>query len=146
MSRWPVRSEEQRFFQKVQKTEGCWLWTAALSHGYGRFMRDDRTAAGAHRWSYEYHVGPIPDGLVLDHLCRTPACVNPAHLEPVTQGVNSTRRPVPTHCPQGHPFDEANTYVNEKPHPYSRRPNRLCRACGAERARAKRAARKAVAA
>lgn len=85
----------QRFWAKVTKTETCWLWTGSLTHdGYGRF----RLPTGhvlAHRWSYEQLVGPIPEGLVLDHVhkrgCRHRNCVNPAHLEPVTNAVNVAR-------------------------------------------------------
>lgn len=82
----------------------------------------------AHRWSYEFHVGPIPEGLDLDHLCRNRGCVNPDHLEPVTREENIRRAfATVTHCPSGHPYSDENTYV---------RPgtvHRKCRACARQR-------------
>lgn len=129
----------ERFMEKVVATyDGCWEWTAYVGNsGYGRFYVDDRGAL-AHRWSYEFHVGPIPDGLVLDHLCRNRKCVNPEHLEPVTLSENVLRGTSPevnrerfraiTHCPQGHPYSDDNTYVN--------RGSRCCRICKRANARA----------
>lgn len=68
----------------------CWLWTRQLtSNGYGKFNAGDQQLA--HRWSYEFHIAPIPAGLELDHLCRIRRCVNPWHLEPVTTLVNRRR-------------------------------------------------------
>ena len=97
----------------------CWLWTAATNYGYGVIglgRRQDGIAL-AHRLLYEHMVGPIPEGLCLDHLCRVRACVNPAHMEVVTLAENKRRgesgpaqNARKTHCPQGHPYDEANTY------------------------------------
>lgn len=84
---------EPRFWVKVEKTESCWLWTGATNGlGYGKFKADPRTpAVYAHRYAYELVVGPIPEGLQLDHCCENPPCVNPAHLEPVTQAENVRR-------------------------------------------------------
>ena len=97
-----------------------------------------RRMAPAHRATYETHVGPVPEGLELDHLCFNPWCVNPAHLEPVTSRVNTLRGVGPsarnaqrTHCVHGHPFDVTNTYLT----PYGAR---RCRACIAARQRARR--------
>ena len=109
-------SAEQRFWAKVNKTEGCWIWTAAKdTSSYGRFSVNDRLIC-AHRFAYELLISPIPKGLTLDHLCRNPACVNPEHLEPVTNKVNtlrgvglSAREARQTHCKYGHPFDLFNT-------------------------------------
>lgn len=127
---------ESRFWRKVQKTEACWLWTAGMSvGGYGRFKANGRMNF-AHRFAYELLVGPIPDGLQLDHLCRVRHCVNPAHLEPVTARENTMRgesfaavHGVKDACESGHTFDDANTY---------QRPGggRACRACRREATRA----------
>lgn len=79
----------------------------------------------AYRFAYEFLVGPIPDGLELDHLCRVRLCVNPAHLEPVTHAENNKRAGVAkTHCKWGHPYNEANTYRRR-----DRPGNRQCRVC-----------------
>lgn len=79
----------------VDPETGCWLWQLKRDrHGYGRVRRTGRGEALvqlAHRWVYEELVGPIPEGLVIDHLCRNPPCVNPKHLEPVTPGENFRR-------------------------------------------------------
>src|SRR4051794_29354457 len=107
--------DETRFWSKVEVSDGCWLWLSGLNqYGYGRFSVARRMCL-AHRYSYELNVGPIPEGLVLDHLCRTPRCVRPDHLEPVTQAVNLERGLRPrgvahwngrkTHCHKGHAFD-----------------------------------------
>src|SRR5690349_8419011 len=69
----------------------CWVWSRARDHaGYGGVYCDGHIV-GAHRWVYQQLVGPIPDGLHLDHLCRNPSCVNPDHLEPVTVAENVRR-------------------------------------------------------
>lgn len=83
-----------RFLAKVSKTESCWLWCAwSTPAGYGMIKIAGRTAQ-AHRVSYELHVGPIPEGHEIDHLCRNRGCVNPAHLEPVTHAENQRRSAV----------------------------------------------------
>jgi hypothetical protein len=118
---------------------GCWLWIGATDeNGYGRFgdWQDGRTRMFLpHRISYELHVGPIPDGLVLDHLCRTPSCVNPDHLDPVRQRVNVLRGNVGkklerTHCSKGHEFTSENTAWVARGSGKSRR----CRQCHAANA------------
>lgn len=104
---------EDRFWAKVRVIPcgGCWEWQGHLAGGgYGGFS--DGRNVYAHRWAYEHLIAPIPDGLQIDHLCRNRACVNPAHLEPVTQTENQMRGlkgSLVTHCPQGHPYDEENT-------------------------------------
>lgn len=112
---------------------GCWLWTGNVDrNGYGKMMNAAGRRDWVHRVSYEHHVGPIPDGLELDHLCRMPCCINPRHLEPVTHATNIARGVSPsaingrkTHCRRGHPFNPTNTIAR-----LSRgRPARGCRAC-----------------
>lgn len=100
-----------RFLEKVMPvTEcGCWFWLGSLNaNGYGRFAANGKNRH-AHRFSYETLVGPIPHGLHLDHLCRVPCCVNPEHLEPVTNAENVLRgwkaRGKYTHCKHGHLID-----------------------------------------
>lgn len=112
---------------------GCWEWQRSLfPNGYG-YIKHDGRGRGAHRVAYEVLVGPIPEGLELDHLCRNRRCVNPEHLEPVTKAVNQQRQGAEkTHCPRGHEYTPENTY---------RRPGenvRNCRACHREKQAARR--------
>ena len=108
---------EQRFWSKVDKSGECWIWTAGkTSKGYGKFTHSRSNRA--HRWAYEQVNGPIPEGLVIDHLCRTPACVNPNHLEAVTPRVNILRGigsaaqyAKQTHCKHGHEYTPDNTHI-----------------------------------
>jgi len=112
----------------------CWEWKLqADREGYGRLTRRRRDAEGkplksrtlaAHRASYEAFVGPIPCGLVIDHLCRNTRCVNPQHLEAVTNRENllrAARARYKTHCPKGHQLSGENLYVW--------RGTRICRSC-----------------
>lgn len=115
MPRWPNRTSAERFWEKVEKTDSCWMWTATLiQSGYGHFRVGDRMVL-AHRFAYELEVGPIPERLTLDHLCRNRACVRPSHLEPVTMLENLRRgragayNAEKTHCKHGHEFTPENT-------------------------------------
>jgi hypothetical protein len=118
----------------------CWMWTAGISTdtGYGLFSDERRSRKiSAHRFSYETHKGPIPEGLELDHLCRVRRCVNPDHLEAVTHQINVLRGESPsahqakrTSCVNGHPFTPENTY-HIKGH-------RICKPCSIARVYASR--------
>lgn len=102
------------FESKIDKSGDCWLWTGAVqSRGYGNFR-----SKLAHRVAYEKYVGEIPKGLTLDHLCRNRLCVNPDHLEPVTQYRNNMRGQSPaaknkqkTHCSNGHLLSDDNVWL-----------------------------------
>lgn len=156
-----MTSPVDRLMAKVEVTsDGCWAWTGARSGkgwdrggGYAAFYLDGRLTSG-HRAAYELFVGPIPDGHQIDHLCHDPAtcsedpcphrqCVNPDHLRAVTAAANNARSSSPsalrarvTHCPKGHPYDEANTYVSPK----GGRGCRICRCASVQKAKAKRRA------
>lgn len=111
-----------RFWVKVTKSsEGCWLWTGARnSRGYGQWAVGGRSRS-VHRIAYEALVGPIPDGLTIDHLCRVKTCCNPEHLEAVTGAENSRRHAATiTSCPRGHEYTPENTYRNGAGHRYCR--------------------------
>ena len=127
-------------FEKYVSPEpntGCWLWTGYLSEGgYGRFSpKWKMTPLYAHRVSFEIYKGPIPDGLVLDHLCRVRCCVNPDHLEIVTHHENILRgdaginHRIKTHCKYGHLFSDENTHHKNN--------RRVCRECDRRRGREK---------
>ncbi len=135
---YPRPSPEQRFWSKVNKTETCWLWDGGRDkYGYGSFWLNG-SIRKAYRVSYEWSKGPIPKGLELDHICRNPSCINPNHLEAVTHQENCSRGEVgkktgeknrqKTHCPQGHPYNDENTYIRH----YDKRD---CRTCSRERMR-----------
>ena len=121
-----------RFNRNHEVSEnGCWEWTAALKdNGYAAFqvMRNAEIVCRyGHRFAYEAFVGPIPEGLHLDHLCRNRACVNPEHLEPVSPAENCRRgmkgRMV-TCCAKGHEYTPENTYIRPG---NGRRDCRICR-------------------
>jgi hypothetical protein len=130
------RTALRRFWSRIDMVSPsqCWNWRGGTRTGYGRSAVDGRLTE-SHRLAYELLVGPIPDGLQIDHLCRNRACCNPLHLEPVTQRENvlrsealSAKNARKTHCPRGHAFTDENTYVD-------RDGWRRCRKCKAEQAR-----------
>jgi hypothetical protein len=118
----------------------CHIWTAGKdSNGYGQWWINGKTVR-VYISTYEDMYGPIPKGLVTDHLCREHSCCNPAHLETVTNAENIRRgdlreigkitgamQRAKTHCPHGHPYDEKNTKIGKNPNGGTRR---SCRACG----------------
>lgn len=144
-----------RFWRKVVKSEGCWLWAGHTNpDGYGRFWNGERNIP-AHCWSFEDSGLVIPAGLTLDHLCHTldptclggrtcphRPCVRPSHLEPVTNRTNVRRGKAGRHmlakaalitaCPQGHEYTPENTFLDN-------RNGRECRTCRNDRKRAARA-------
>jgi hypothetical protein len=129
----------------------CWIWTRyRMRHGYGQVNRGNGLGTAlVHVVTYEHEVGPVPNGLELDHLCRVTACCNPAHLEPVTHAENMRRgvavqrrretAAAKTHCPSGHPYSGNNLRIT---------PNgtRRCKTCQREWGQRNAAATKAVAA
>ncbi len=131
------RPVAERFWEKVNKTSLCWLWTSTIAGGYGVFrlgsMADGtRRRVPAHRFAYEQLVGPIPEGFDLDHLCRVRNCVNPEHLEPVTRRENLLRgvgipalNAAKTHCKRGHPLSGENLIWQTNGY-YGARQCRIC--------------------
>jgi hypothetical protein len=125
---------ETRFLERIVKEpDGCWLWQGKKNaYGYSRIKVNGKEVFG-HRWSYEHFKEPIPENLVIDHLCRVKSCVNPKHLEAVLHRTNTLRgigipaqKARQTHCIKGHPFDEQNTF-------YRSNGWRGCRICRYER-------------
>lgn len=141
------RNPDTRFAQKyVIEASGCWVWIGSKTpEGYGQFWTGDGHT-GAHRWSYERHVGAIPERYVIDHLCRNPSCVNPAHLDCVTMKTNTERgvlyetlaakAKAKTHCKRGHPLFGANLRIDT-------RGDRGCRSCQCIKGREWKAANRA---
>lgn len=123
----------ERFWEKVDKSGECWLWTASLDKdGYGQFHPNKRQLVKAHRMSWSLLVGPIPPGHDLHHeVCSNRACVRPDHLRPMPHREHvatgsPARNAAKTQCPKGHAYDEANTYRDK----LGRRYCRKCRNIG----------------
>lgn len=121
---------QDRFWVKVQKTDSCWNWTAAqFGNGYGVIGAKGRSHL-AHRVAYQLLKGSIPEGLQVDHLYRNRLCVNPDHMELVTNQENTRRGTAgdwqrsKTHCPWGHEYTEDNIVW------YHGGRHRACKACG----------------
>lgn len=150
------QTAEQRFWQHVLKhPSGCWEWTGSIipANGYGRLQHGGKKnpiRSLAHRFGYELIVGPIPEGMTLDHLCHTRdlscpggagcphrRCVNPAHLEPVPSAVNTRRgrNSTKTRCSNGHDLTGPDVTVNARGH-------RICRACKRKTEAVRRSARR----
>jgi len=115
----PQEKLPARFWSKVRKTDQCWFWTASKigNRGYGKYWHDGKLKL-AHVVSFEAHHGPVPTGLVVDHICNVRECVNPNHLQAITQrdnarrgagfsGLNSRK----THCAKGHELTDENVKI-----------------------------------
>ena len=136
------KSPIDRFFSHVEQTKDCWYWVGSKDRdGYG-VLRVPKTRTRyfrAHRWSYEFHIGPIPKGYLIDHICRIPACVNPQHLRVVTPRENTilnsrsyqAHNASKTHCKRGHHLEGKNLWIHlrkDRPDCIERR----CRRCAAD--------------
>ena len=129
-----------RILARIEREGECWIFAGSKHpQGYGQ-VHNPGGSRLVHVIVYQRMIGPVPEDMELDHLCRREACCNPAHLEPVTHGENVRRgrsdggraNRAKTHCPQNHPYDEANTRWY--------RGGRRCRACDRERHAAARVA------
>lgn len=128
----PTLPAEERLWINIDQgdEDECWPWIGHLEDGYGRLrVGPDGERMPAHRFAWELDNGPVPDGLVMDHLCRNRACCNPSHLEPVTNRKNlmrgntrAARNAAKTHCKRGHEFNDENTYIDSQG-------RRNCRPC-----------------
>ena len=125
-------------FESLDRVGECWLWTGPLKGKYGGARLDGKSVY-AHRLAYELAIGPIPDGLTIDHLCETKLCCRPEHLEAVTQQENNQRgwnNRITENYLCGHSRNADNTYV------ISRGKGRICRQCALTDSRNRYAAKK----
>jgi hypothetical protein len=141
MSQRVIAAHPDVFWTRVEvgEPDACWPWKMSTQpSGYGQTW-DGKRVLYAHRVAYELAIGPIPEGLVLDHLCRNRRCVNPAHLEPVTDAENIRRAAVLiTHCPRGHEYTPENTRITQ-------RGGRACKACARTQALERKATKRRAA-
>jgi HNH endonuclease len=137
-----------RFWKYVDAEGDCWVWIGAISNetGYGNFRQgksEDYAQIGAHRFAWQLLVGPIPEGLQIDHLCRNRACVNPDHLEVVTVKVNRERAigsrdhhiRIGSTCPRGHDRNPGNVYYRDNGYPECRVCRRVLQKAARQRRR-----------
>lgn len=136
-------SDIERFWFSIEKTDDCWYWTGALTKGYAVIILSDGSRVYAHRLAYEVQVGPIPEGMEIDHLCHTTECqagelcphrrcVRGDHLAPANHYDNMMRgtgfapmNAAKTHCPHGHPYSGNNLLITKSKTGFARR----CRTC-----------------
>lgn len=133
-----AKSALEKFLAYTEASKSCWWWTGPKNqHGYGLHVHD-YVQTYAHRWAWQNFIGPIPDGMTIDHLCTNKVCVNPEHLEVVPIAVNSSRRHGNrVFCPRGHSMEDS----------YDRPDGdgRQCSTCISERSRKAWANRKMIA-
>lgn len=105
----------ERFWLRVNKTQGCWLWTGSKDpYGYGYLKVGRKGRVIGHRLSYELAKGPISKDKEIDHLCHNPGCVNPSHLEAVSHAENIRRGlALRKTCPRGHPLEPGNLVLSK---------------------------------
>lgn len=149
----PILDPVQHFWDHVDQSQGdtgCWPWTmSTTSSGYGQYQNKKVGRQSTHVYAYTLEKGPVPDGYEVDHTCHNGTgcpggpkcphrrCCNPAHLEavpPVTNHRRGNAGRARTHCPQNHPYDEANTMWIKKVRKGKTYDTRMCRTCNRERA------------
>jgi hypothetical protein len=132
------KSTLNRILAAITRKNDCWVWGSGAAHGYSTILLDKELQetigvkqTTVHRAMYILQNGPIPAHLVVDHLCGVRNCVNPEHLELVTQAENvdraetatATLNKKKTHCPTGHEYTDVNTHLNKNTN------RRTCRSC-----------------
>jgi hypothetical protein len=119
----------ERILSRIEKTDTCWLWRGAIKeNGYGKTSWEGKPAY-SHRVVYTQLVGPIPEGLEIDHLCKVRNCVRPEHLRVTDRSGNNSNRTLKTHCKNGHELVGDNVAIRGD------NGGRRCRACTRETGR-----------